>query len=401
MTPTGQLLVRLAIGELSPQQLHKMEKSWRCPMGSEIKTPRFSSVGNGSGFAQTTAIYHEELQLATRNRGMPLEGMRYSITPTGLHYLLIHYDIPVLDLNSFRLVVDGRVDKPLTFTLDEIKQMPAQTLTVTMECAGNGRALLAPRRISQPWLNEAIGTAEWTGVPVRFLLDAAGLGPDTVEIVFTGFDRGVEGDEVQNYQRSLSVNEASRSEVLLAYQMNGAPLEPQHGYPLRLVVPGWYGMTSVKWLGRIDAVSAPFQGYQMVSAYRYWLSADTPGEPVNLIRPRALMIPPGIPDFMTRTRLLPVGPVTLAGKAWAGRRHISCVEVSVDSGSSWTKGQLGEAVSPFAWTSWTFNWNARPGRYSLCTRATDSDGNQQPMEQAWNIGGYGNNSVQHITVLVE
>lgn len=370
-------------------------------MESENNTARFSSVGDGSGFAQIDAIYHEELQLATRNRGMPLEGMRYSITPTGLHYLLIHYDIPAIDPDSWRLTIDGQVAKPLTFTLAEIRRMPAHTLAVTMECAGNGRAFFAPRRISQPWLTEAIGTAEWTGVPVRYLLAAAGLRPDAIELVFTGLDRGVEGNEIQNYQRSLSIDEASRPEVLLAYQMNGAPLDPQHGYPLRLLVPGWYGMTSVKWLGRIEAVSTPFQGYQMLSAYRYWLSADTPGEPVNLIRPRALMIPPGIPDFMTRARLVSAGPLTLTGKAWAGRRHISRVEVSVDGGSNWTDGQLSETVSPFAWTSWSFNWNARPGKYALCTRATDSDGNVQPMEQVWNTGGYGNNGVQRITAIVE
>lgn len=362
---------------------------------------QFDTVGDGSGFAQSDGLYKEELQLALRNKGMPLEGLRYSITPTGMHYLLVHYDTPEVDAGEWRLKIDGLVSKSLTLTLEEIKKRPAKTLAVTMECAGNGRALFAPRRISQPWLNEAVGTAEWTGTPLRGLLQEAGLRRDAVDIVFTGIDRGIEGGEAQSYQRSLSVAEAMREEVLLAYAMNGAPLEPQHGFPLRLLVPGWYGMTSVKWLDRIEAVAAPFRGYQMMRVYRYTQSPDDLGEPVSLIRVRALMAPPGVPDFLTRTRLVQAGPVTLTGKAWAGRSTVSRVEVSVDGGATWSDAKLGEAVSPHAWRSWTFLWNAKPGTHILCVRATDADGNVQPVEQRWNFGGYGNNGVQQVKVIVE
>jgi DMSO/TMAO reductase YedYZ molybdopterin-dependent catalytic subunit len=361
----------------------------------------FETVGDGTGFAQTDALYKEEVQLALRNKGMPLEGLRYSITPTGMHYLLVHYDIPQVNADDWRLRIEGLVSKPLRLTLEEIKRRPARTMAVTMECAGNGRALFAPRRISQPWLNEAIGTAEWTGTPLRDLLEEAGLRGDAVDIVFTGLDRGVEGGEVQSYQRSLSVADALREEIMLAYAMNGAPLEPQHGYPLRLLVPGWYGMTSVKWLDRIEVVSEPFDGYQMMRVYRYAQGPDDLGEPVSLIRVRALMSPPGIPDFLTRTRVVQAGPVTVAGKAWAGRSTVSRVEVSVDGGSTWSNAKLGEVISPYAWRSWTFLWHAKPGAHTLCVRATDSDGNVQPMEQQWNFGGYGNNGVQQVKVLVE
>ena len=136
-----------------------------------------------------------------------------------------------------------------------------------MECAGNGRALLAPRPISQPWLTEAVGTAEWTGIPLRALLDEAGIDDGAVEVVFTGLDRGVEGGVEQLYERSLTLADAQHEDVLLAYACNGVPLPPQHGFPLRLVVPGWYGMTSVKWLQRITVVDEPFTGYQMVTGY--------------------------------------------------------------------------------------------------------------------------------------
>jgi DMSO/TMAO reductase YedYZ molybdopterin-dependent catalytic subunit len=360
----------------------------------------FPTVGDGSGLAQGDGLYREELQLALRNRGMPLEALRYPITPTGLHYLLIHYDIPAVDAAEWRLKIAGQLTKPLELTLEEIKKRPRRTIAVTMECAGNGRALFAPRRISQPWLLEAIGTAEWTGTPLRSILQEAGVSGDAAEIVFTGLDRGVEGDQVQYYQRSLTLDEAMKDEVLLVYEMNGEPLPPQHGYPLRLVKPGWYGMASVKWLDRIEAVAEPFQGYQMVRAYRYAQSADGPGEAVDVIRARALMIPPGIPDFMTRDRLVDAGPVILTGKAWAGRGGVSRVEVSVDSGATWSEARLDEAASPFAWRSWTCAWNATPGTHLLQVRASDAEGNVQPAVQEWNFGGYGNNGVQRVSVLV-
>jgi sulfane dehydrogenase subunit SoxC len=360
----------------------------------------FPTVGDGSGLAQTDGLYKEELQLALRNSGMPLEALRYPITPTGLHYLLIHYDIPEVSADQWRLRIGGLVATPLELTLEEIKKRPRRTIPVTMECAGNGRALFAPRRISQPWLLEAIGNAEWTGTSLRSILQEAGVSGDAAEIVFTGLDQGFEGDQVQHYQRSLTVDEAMRDEVLLVYEMNGAPLPPQHGYPLRLLKPGWYGMASVKWLDRIEAVAEPFQGYQMAHAYRYAQTADGPGETVTVIRARALMIPPGIPDFMTRNRLVEAGPVTLTGKAWTGRATVSSVEVSVDGGATWSQAQLGEAASPYAWRTWTFAWNARPGEYLLYVRASDTNGNVQPVDQQWNFGGYGNNGVQRVNVVV-
>lgn len=360
----------------------------------------FPTVGDGSGLAESEALYKEELQLALRNRGMPLEALRYPITPAGLHYLLIHYDIPAVEPAAWRLKISGRVTKPLELSLDELRQRPRRTLPVTMECAGNGRALFAPRRISQPWLHEAIGTAEWTGTSLRSILQEAGLKDDAVELIFTGSDRGVEGEQIQCYQRSLTVAEATRDEVLLAYEMNGEPLPPQHGYPLRLLKPGWYGMASVKWLEQIEAVAQPFTGYQMLRAYRYARSADDPGEAVDAIRVRALMIPPGIPDFMTRERLVDSGPVTLVGKAWSGRGGVNRVEVSVDDGATWADAQLAEAASPFAWRTWSFLWNAAPGAHLLQVRATDAAGNVQPRLQEWNFGGYGNNGVQRVKVLV-
>lgn len=346
----------------------------------------------------TEPLTFDELGLATRNRGMPLEALRYDRTPTGLHYLLIHFDIPELDPDAYRLEVGGNVERPLSLSLDDLLARPARTLPVTMECAGNGRALLSPRPVSQPWLTEAVGTAEWTGVPLAEVLSEAGPRPGTLEVVFTGADHGVQGGVEHDYARSLPVEEAMRPEVLLAHGMNGRPLEPQHGAPVRLVVPGWYGMASVKWLTRIEAVTAPFDGYQQVGTYRYRRDEEDPGEPVTRTRVRALMAPPGFPDFLTRRRIVDAGPVLLRGRAWGGEAEVVRVEVGVDG--AWEEAELGPPLGPFAWRAWSYRWEAEPGEHVLACRAADAAGNAQPLEPPWNHGGFGNNAVQRVPVTV-
>jgi DMSO/TMAO reductase YedYZ molybdopterin-dependent catalytic subunit len=347
------------------------------------------------------SISREELQLATRNHGMPLEALRHAVTPVGLHYLLVHYDIPIVG-GDWRLQLGGRVQQPLTLDLEQIRRQPAVTEAVTMECAGNGRARLEPHITSQPWLLEAVGTGEWTGTRLRPLLEQAGLLDDAVEIVFEGLDRGFEGDAEQSYARSLTLEQALDDDLLLAYELNGVPLPPQHGYPLRLVVPGWYGMTNVKWLTSITAVSEPFAGYQQASAYRWREHEDDPGTPVTRMAPRALMAPPGIPEFMSRERTVPAGAeVLLEGRAWSGWGSIESVEVSADGGADWRPAQLSESAGRHAWRGWSYLWSPpAAGRYELCCRASDSSGNVQPQQPIWNVGGYGNNAVQRVAVTV-
>jgi DMSO/TMAO reductase YedYZ molybdopterin-dependent catalytic subunit len=332
---------------------------------------------------------------------LPLEALAYDVTPAGLHYLLIHYDIPVVDPAAWRLTVVGRVGRELSLSLDELRSRPAVTAAVTMECAGNGRAELSPRPLSQPWLFEAVGNAEWTGTPVRGLLEEAGVGDGALEVAFRGLDRGIEGGEEQLYERSLPLAEAMRDEVLLAYEMNGRPLPPQHGYPLRLIVPGWYGMTSVKWLERIELLDRPFEGYQQARGYRVRQTPDEPGEPVSRILPRSLMIPPGVPDFATRARTHAGGPCTVRGRAWSGLAPVERVEVSADAGATWSDAALGPQPSPWAWRSWEWEWDpAGPGTYELCSRASDAAGNTQPLEAPWNLGGYANNEVHRVGVVI-
>lgn len=344
----------------------------------------------------------EEVGLALRNPGMPLEALRRPITPIGMHYVLIHFDVPEVDAAAYELVVDGRVSRPTTLTLGDLRARPAVSMPVIMECAGSGRARLAPRPVSAPWHDEAIGCAEWTGTPLRGILEDAGLLADAVEVLFTAHDRGVDQGVEQDYQRSLTVEEALRDDVLLAYAMNGEPLPPSHGFPLRLLVPDWYGMASVKWLRSITVLAEPFEGVQQTLLYRYRRSEDDPGTPVTHKKPRALMAPPGIPEFLSRVRHVPAGRTVVEGRTWSGRHPIARVEFSADGGRSWDDARLEEPNGRHGWSAWSYEWDATEGDHELCVRATDAAGEVQPLQTAdtWNQGGYAVNAVQRVAVRV-
>jgi DMSO/TMAO reductase YedYZ molybdopterin-dependent catalytic subunit len=349
----------------------------------------------------TESISLEELQLAARNHALPLEALRWDITPIGLHYLLVHYDIPDVDAADWRLEIGGLVERPLSLSLEDLRSRPAAEVTMTMECAGNGRAHVEPHVVSQPWLYEAVGTATWRGTAVRELLEEAGVRAGAIEALFVGLDRGVEGGEEQAYARSLPLEQLLASDAILAYEVNGVPLPPQHGYPLRLVVPGWYGMTSVKWLSRITLRDEPFDGYQMRHSYRVRQEEDEAGEPITTIAPRSLMVPPGIPEFTSRERMLARGPCELVGRAWSGGAEVVAVDVSTDAGESWSPAELAKAaLGRWAWRSWRFSWDAEPGDHELCCRARDAAGEEQPLRPPWNVGGYKNNAVQRLRVTV-
>src|SRR5688572_30353200 len=337
----------------------------------------------------------EEVALAARNRGMPLEALRYDVTPAGLHYLLIHFDIPVDPVQALK--VGGRVEAPFAIGLEELKRLPATTLRVTMECAGNGRAQISPRYPSVPWLEEGVSTAEWTGVPLRMLLERGRLGHGAADIVFRGADRGFDRGVEHEFARSLTPAQAMREDVLVAYAMNGAPLPPQHGAPLRLVVPRWYGMASVKWLQAIEAIDHAFDGFQQARGYHFRRRADEKGEPCTLMRVNSLMVPPGIPDFYSRRRTVEAGEVTLAGRAWSGSAPIAGVQWALDG--VWRDANLAPSRD-LCWRGWSAEWPATPGSHELACRATDAAGNVQPLEAPWDLSGFGNNGVQRIQVTV-
>jgi len=394
LTPADPECVRF-----STARPHSATKRDNAAMGhrlADTSTPaRLAAPDEGIG--------RDELALATRNHGLPLEALRYDVTPPGLHYVLTHYDIPYVPEDTpWRLTLAGRVRRPLQLDLADLRAFPQVTTRVTLECAGNGRALLTPRPVSQPWLVEAVGTAEWTGVPLRLLLAEAGVEADAVDVVFTGADHGVERGVEQDYQRALPVDVATGTEpeVLVAYAMNGVPLPPQHGWPLRLVVPGWYGMAHVKWLREVTVADAPFTGFQQTVAYRLRQESGEEGEPVTRIVPRALLVPPGFPDFMSRARVVRPGPVELEGRAWSGRAPVTRVEVSTDAGHTWHEAGLEpDGGLRWAWRRWHYDWTATPGEHELSARATDAEGHTQPLRQPWNRGGFANNLVQRVPVL--
>lgn len=346
------------------------------------------------------AFAAEEVILANRNHGIALEMLRHDVTPAGLHYLLNHFDIPyVAEAQSWRLSVEGLVEKPLSLSLADLQALPHKSQRVTLECAGNGRGRFQPRWPSMPWMHEAVGTSEWTGTPLKAVLERAGLKPDVVDIAFHGIDSGFDRSNEHNYGRSLKPALALDENVLLVWAMNGQPLLPQHGFPLRMIVPGWYGMASVKWLARIEALNQPYQGYQQIGTYHFKAHADDKGIPITHMRVKSLMVPPGVPDWYSRKRLVEKGPMTIYGRAWSGNgTPIAKVEVSVNG--VWADAQLDPSAGPFAWRGWRFNWAASPGGYDFACRATDAAGNIQPLEAQYDRGGFGNNSVHRIEVFV-
>lgn len=340
----------------------------------------------------------DELKMAYRCPAMPLEALRYDITPVGLHYQVVHFEIPNVSTETWSVDIDGLVERPLRLSLADIKSRPAVTMPVMMECAGNGRALLEPRPVSGPWLAGGIGHAEWTGTPLKPLLAEAGILDSAIDVVFTGADYGIQGGIEQAYERGLAVDDAMQSEVLLAYAMNGRPLEPQHGAPMRLLVPGWYGMASVKWLVRIRVIGQRYDGYQNAVAYRYQASEADPGSPVTRQRIKSLMTPPGISEMVTDRRTAIAGQIRLTGRAWSGFAPVERVEVSVDD--VWSDARLEPIGAPGGWRAWTFDWEAHPGERRLACRATDASGQQQPLDPAWNYQGMGNNAIQRLAVTV-
>jgi DMSO/TMAO reductase YedYZ molybdopterin-dependent catalytic subunit len=320
-----------------------------------------------------------------------------------MHYLLIHFDIPFVSPEqaaAWRLNIGGLVDHPVSLSIADLKALPTVTRRVTLECAGNGRATIRPRWQSQPWEHGAVGTSEWTGTPLAGVLAKAGLRPSAVDVAFFGADRGFDGGVEHDYGRSLKPAMAMNPDILIAWAMNGQPLLPQHGYPLRLVVPGWYGMASVKWLDRIEAIDRPFDGYQQVGTYIYRQHARDRGVPVTSMRVKSLLVPPGIPDWYTRRRLVDAGDVEVVGRAWSGGgTPIVRVEFAVDGG--WQDAVLDPPVGDvYAWRSWRAGWKAVPGEHLLSCRATDANGEVQPLEQRWDQSGFGNNMVHSVAVTV-
>ncbi|HYW32120.1 MAG TPA: sulfite oxidase [Gemmatimonas sp.] len=306
-------------------------------------------------------------------------------------YVRSNFDMPLL-LDDHTIRIHGAVQAPLEITVAELQRMQQHTVGATMECAGNDRLDMHPLPAGEPWRHGAISSVRWTGVPLHTVLAGAGLSDDTVEILFSGADAGPRSDAPApvQFQRSMPVRDAMNAEVLLALAMNGQPLSREHGAPVRVVVPGWYGMASVKWLTSIEAVTVPFAGYFQCERYVY----DEPDgvSPVTRMRVKSFITSP-------RADSTCGAQVTVHGWAWSGHGAITRVEIAIDGGESWRDAELGTPASPFAWTPFWCDLSLVPGaRTALRSRATDAAGHQQPAMIPWNRLGYGNNAVRAITV---
>lgn len=348
------------------------------------------------GFSPDDRFSQDEVRLANRNHGILLETLARDVTPTGAHYLLTHFDVPMLTPEAHRLRFRGAFGNPFDLTLRDIEALPQVTQPVTLECAGNGRVGVSPRSQSMPWIYEAVGTSEWTGTPLKPLIDKAYPLRDVVEIAFIGADEGFDKGVRHAFGRSLTLDQLD--DVLLVTRMNGAPLLPQHGAPLRIIVPGWYGMASVKWLTEISALTQPYDGFQQVQTYRFRRDEDDPGQPVTTIRVKSLMVPPGVPDWASRRRFVDPGVIQVQGRAWAGGVPIDRVEFGV--GDQWQRADVTPGAGRFAWSHWQATWTATPGEHVLRCRAWDAEGNVQPLEAPWDMYGFANNKVQEVPVFV-
>ena len=318
-----------------------------------------------------------------------------AITPARAHFVRSNFPVPRIDPQSHRLRVEGAVREPLQLGMAELARLPMRRVAVTLECAGNGRSAMSPLPRGEPWNGSAVGTAVWGGTPLAAVLERAGLKGDAVEILAEGADRGrKDGAGTIPFARSLPLEKALDPDTLLAREMNGGSILPEHGGPLRLVVPGWYGMASVKWVTRIEALATSFRGYFQGDRYVY--EYENGSEPVREMRVRSLVTAPAEGETVPR------GPVRVAGWAWSGAAPIERVEVAAEGGGEWREARLEAPSGPYGWTRWEYEWRPESaGRHALRSRATDAAGNVQPDTARWNVHGYGNNAVRphFVTVL--
>jgi DMSO/TMAO reductase YedYZ molybdopterin-dependent catalytic subunit len=336
-------------------------------------------------------VWGEERRVVTsfpENSETPLESVHGWVTPNRLFFVRNHFATPSIDRPRWRLRVGGLVDRPVELRLDDLQAMPQRSVFATVECAGNGRSFLRERQPGVQWGAGAIGHAEWTGVPVSAVLERAGLRPGAVEVLFEGADRGSEADhpEPMNFARSLPMSKALDRDTLLVLRMNGELLIADHGAPLRLFVPGWYGVASVKWLSRLEVLAQPFRGYYQSVKYTVQ-RRDGAGRPqavvVGPMQVKAEIIRP------VEAEALGIGTNRVFGIAWAGEEAVGRVEVSTDGGETWGEADLLGEPARYCWTLWEYLWEvAQPGRYDLLSRAVSAGGKVQPTEHDALNGGY-------------
>jgi DMSO/TMAO reductase YedYZ molybdopterin-dependent catalytic subunit/rhodanese-related sulfurtransferase len=320
------------------------------------------------------------------------------VMPNARFYVRNHFATPAVDATDWRLSVGGLVERPLQLSLGDLQNMRSQSMVATLECAGNGRSMFEPPVDGEQWHLGAVSTAEWTGVPLREVLDSAGAEADARDVVFRGADHGVvdQSRPPINFERGLSLDDARNSDALLAYAMNGEPLPVEHGFPLRLVVPGWYAVASVKWLTEIELTDTSLEAFFQTERYFFESQRDgtTVKEPVRLQRVRSVITSP------TSGSEVDSGRLTIRGVAWSGADAIGSVDVSVGDGP-WQPAQMIGERRRHSWQWWELLTQVdERGTTTLRSRATDLAGRVQPESPDWNRLGYGGNAIHTLPISV-
>jgi DMSO/TMAO reductase YedYZ molybdopterin-dependent catalytic subunit len=324
-----------------------------------------------------------------------LPAMRTFITPNDLFFVRSRYPAPSIAKSSWTLTIEGEVENTLELTLDDLLKLPQKTLPVTMECAGNGRTSLDPPAPGLQFGTGAVSTAEWTGVPLFHILEQAKLKASAIELCMQAADQNPEKgeDQPEFYERGLILEKALDPDTLLVFQMNGEELPLEHGFPVRVIVPGWYGMASVKWLTRIVALDHSYEGHFNINEYVI-KNAGEETKQVSTLLVKSLVTNP------SENASLPLGSQKITGVAWSAA-EIDHVDVSTDGGSSWNQAVLEEPKSRYAWRHWSYTWDAsESGGYVIMSRAFDTQGNSQPDIAHWNELGYKINPVHSVPVVV-
>ncbi len=340
-------------------------------------TPDLTAYGKSADLLPLTATNYET----------PPAMLTDFVTPVPRFFVRSNYPFPDYTRENWQLSVSGSVARELTFTLRDLLSLPPRTLTAWMECYGNSRSLFVPGAVGNPWTGGAVGNATWTGVPLSAVLDRAGVREGAVEVLCQG------GDDPE-FRRSLPLDKARDADTLLAWEMNGEPLARVHGFPVRLVVPGWGGIASVKWITGLTLLDAPFEGHYQTNLYVLRDAEGNPGTKVSTQPVKSL-----ITSLRPGDRLR-AGRHAVSGVAWSGGGGIAAVEASTDGGATWQPASITEQAGQYSWARWSYDWEATPGDHILTSRATDAAGAVQPEHARWNLNGYQYNGWHRYPVVV-
>lgn len=339
--------------------------------------------------------------LLPENQETPIQFIQTDIMDNKLFYRRNHFSYPTLSFSNYWLPINGIVSTPILLSMQDILQLPSKTIQVVLECSGDKRNLFEPKVFGEQWGKGAISQGYWKGVPLRTLLDLSGIREGAKEVVVEGYDFGERTDlnKVFTYARSLPIEKALHPDTMIAYEYNNQPIPFKHGYPLRLIVPQWYAMASVKWIKQISVIDSNFTGPFQTIDYVYYPNEENNKDafPVTTINANSTIQKP------LDMEVLNTGKHLIKGIAWTGNGFISKVEISVDSGSTWLNAILEPTKNAgYAWQSWSYEWTiSKKGEYMIMSKATDSYGRTQPTIPFWNKKGYGYNAIDKIKVKIE